>query len=215
MPNALNVAWETIRDWWHGMVGLAALNLIWLGMSLTVLLLPPATAGLYGATHSLAHGKGARLGDFVDTARRCGWVSLRWALVNLFAGALWAVNYVFYGTAESGFALVIQIALISAGALWLVVQFYVWPFLMEQEQLSLRMALRNALFLTLANPLYSLVLLVISGLVIMLSLTTVLPFAVFTASFLSLLGNRAVIERLTVYGKLPSPAQSINSGDTL
>ena len=166
MQNALNVTWETIRDWWDGMVGLAAINLIWLGLSLTVLLLPPATAGMYSATHSLAHGKGQRLSDFSEAARRYGWVSLRWALVNLLVGGIGVVNYVFYGAAQSGFALVIQLALACAGVLWLAMQFYVWPFLMEQEQQSLHMALRNALFLTLANPLYTLTLLVISGLVV-------------------------------------------------
>jgi uncharacterized membrane protein YesL len=204
VQNALHVAWETIRDWWHGMVGLATLNLLWLGMSLTVVLLPLATAGMYGATHRMAHGKGQHIGDFIDAARRYGWVSLRWALVNLVIGALGAANYVFYGEAHGGFALVIQSVIACAGVIWLGVQFYVWPFLMEQERQSLRMALRNALFLTLANPLYTLVLLVISGLAVIISLTAILPFAVFTASFLSLLGNRAVIERLTVYGKLPA-----------
>jgi len=207
--NALHVTWDTILDWWHGMVGLAVLNLLWLGMSLTVVLLPLATAGMYGATHRMAHGKGQHIGDFVDAARCYGWLSLRWALVNVVVGALWAVNYVFYGTV----ALVIQLLLAGAGVLWLAVQFYVWPFLMEQEQQNLRMALRNALFLALANPLYTLVLLALSGLVLALSLLAILPFAVFTASFLSLLGNRAVIERLRVYGKLP--AQPLNSGDPL
>ena len=38
MQNALAVTWETVRDWWNGMVGLATLNLLWLGLCLTVIL---------------------------------------------------------------------------------------------------------------------------------------------------------------------------------
>ena len=55
MQNALAVTWETVRDWWNGMVGLATLNLLWLGLCLTVILGPPATAGMYAVTNSIAH----------------------------------------------------------------------------------------------------------------------------------------------------------------
>lgn len=215
MQNALRVTWETLLDWWNSMVGLATMNLIWLGLSLTVVLFPPATAGIYSVTHSMAHGKGHHAGEFFDAARRYAWISLRWALANLVVGAVFAVNFVFYGTLNKGWTLIIQVILAGVGIVWLAAQLYVWPFLMEQEQKRLRVALRNALFLTLANPLYSLVLLAVSGLVIVISLGAVLPFAVFTVSFLSLLGNRAVVERLTAYGKLPAPVHSLDFGDKL
>jgi len=210
---ALAVIWETLRDWWDSMVGLATFNLLWLGLSLTVILCPPATAGLYAVTNSLAHGKGQRLDDFVAAARRYAWVSWRWALINLALGALLAVNFAFYGSLEGMAAFLIQAALVSAGGVWLVMQFYVWPFLMEQEQKRLRTALRNALFLALANPLYTLTLLVVSGLAIVFSLVAILPLGFFTMSFLALLGNRAVVERLTHYGKLPAMDTAFTSGD--
>ncbi len=213
MQAALAVIWETLRDWWDSMVGLATFNLLWLGLSLTVILCPPATAGLYAVTNSLAHGKGQRLDDFVAAARRYAWVSWRWALINLALGALLAVNFAFYGSLEGMAAFLIQAALVSAGGVWLVMQFYVWPFLMEQEQKRLRTALRNALFLALANPLYTLTLLVVSGLAIVFSLVAILPLGFFTMSFLALLGNRAVVERLTHYGKLPAMDTAFTSGD--
>jgi hypothetical protein len=84
-------------------------------------------------------------------------------------------------------------------------QIYTVPFLIEQEDKRLRLALRNAAFLALATPIYTLTLLVAIGLIIVFSLMTILPLAVFTMSFLALLANRAVIERLSTFGKLPSP----------
>ncbi len=215
MQQALLVIWETLRDWWDSMVGLATFNLVWLGLSLTVILCPPATAGLYAVTNSLAHGKGQRLDDFVTAARRYAWVSWRWALTNLALGALLAVNFVFYGSLESTAAFLIQAALVSAGGVWLVMQFYVWPFLIEQEQKRLRTALRNALFLALANPLYTLLLLIVAVVSLVFSLVAILPLGFFTMSFLALLGNRAVVERLTHYGKLPAADISHTSGDDL
>lgn len=215
MQAALAVIWETLRDWWDSMVGLATFNLLWLGVSLTVILCPPATAGLYAVTNSLAHGKGQRLDDFVAAARRYAWVSWRWALLNLALGALLVVNFAFYGSLEGTAAFLIQAALVSVSGVWLVMQFYVWPFLIEQEQKHLRTALRNALFLALANPLYTLILLVVSGLAIVFSLVAILPLGFFTTSFLALLGNRAVVERLTHYGKLPAMDTASTSGDDL
>lgn len=213
MTRALGVIWESLRDWWDGMVGLSTFNVVWLGLSLTVLLCPPATAGLYAVTNSLAHGKGQRLSDFVEAARAYAWVSWRWALVNLVVGVLLAVNFVFYGSISGSGAFLIQVALTITGALWLVMQFYVWPFLIEQEQKRLRTALRNALLLTLAAPLYTLVLLVAAGLILAFSLVAILPLGFFTMGFLALLGNRAVVERLTHYGKLPAADIASTSGE--
>ena len=62
-------------------------------------------------------------------------------------------------------------------------QLYVWPLLDRAGAKHLRIALRNALLLTLANPLYTLVPLIVAGLVIAFSLVAILPLGVFTLSF--------------------------------
>jgi len=204
--DALRITWITLQDWWNGMVGLASLNLLWLGLSLTGVLLPPATLGMYAVTNSIAHGKGQHLDDFLQAVRSYLWISLRWALVNLLVGGVLFVNLTFYGAADSPITMAIQLILLGFSLLWIAMQFYIPPFLIEQEDKRLRLALRNAAFLALATPIYTLTLLFIAALVITLSLAAILPVAVFTMGFLSLLGNRATIERLSTFGKLPSPS---------
>jgi hypothetical protein len=208
MRAALDVFWETARDWYNGMVGLAVLNFVWLTLSLTVILLPPATAGLAVITHSLAHGTGAHFSDFWPGMQRYAWLSYRWALVNAAAVVIFAVCFSFYGAAGGVLGVLLQMLFVSAGLVWLATQFYVWPFLMEQEDKRLRLALKNALFLTLANPVYTFTLLGTAALGLVLSVITILPIAVFATSFISLLGSRAVLERLTTYGKLPGLVES-------
>ena len=205
MRAALDVFWETVRDWYNGMVGLAVINFVWLMLSLTVILLPPATAGMVVITNSIAHGTGAHFSDLWPGMRRYAWVSYRWALVNIAAGVIFAVGFSFYGTAGWVF---IQTLFAAAGLVWIAAQFYVWPFLIEQEHQRLRLALKNALFLTLANPVYTFILLSMAALALVISLVTILPVAIFATSFISLLGSRAVIERLTTYGKLPGFVES-------
>ena len=208
MRAALDVFWETVRDWYNGMLGLAVMNLTWLLCSLTLILLPPATAGMVTITNSIAHGTGAHFSDFWPGMRRYAWVSYRWALVNITAAVIFVVCFSFYGAAGGALSVLIQAFFAAAALMWIAVQFYVWPFLIEQESIRLRIALKNALFLTLANPAYTFVLLSMTVLALVISLITILPIAVFATSFISLLGSRAVIERLTAYGKLPGVVAS-------
>ncbi|NLF79403.1 MAG: hypothetical protein GX573_27230 [Chloroflexi bacterium] len=204
------VVWNTVRDWYNGMVGLAAMNFVWLMLSLTVVLLPPATAGMYVVTHSIAHGTGAHFSDYGSGMRRYAWLSYHWALVTVSTGTVWGVCFRFYGAVASDFGGVVQAVLAAVGLVGLAVQFYVWPFLIVQDEKRLGLALKNALFLTLANPVYTLILLGTVALALIFSLIAILPLAVFAVSFISLLGSRAVVERLTTYGKLPG---FIPSGD--
>jgi hypothetical protein len=201
MRAALDVFWETVRDWYNGMVGLAVMNFAWLLCSLTVILLPPATAGIATVTNSIAHGTGAHFSDLWPGMRRYAWVSYRWALVNVVTATIFVVCVRFYGAAGGALGVFLQALFAAAGLVWIAVQFYVWPFLIEQEEKHLRIALKNALFLTLANPAYTFILLSMAALALVISLFTMLPVAVFLTSFVTLLGSRAVIERLTAYGK--------------
>ena len=204
LREASGIVWATIRDWYHCMIGLAALNLLWIILSLTLVLLPPATAGMYAITHSIAQGKGQQWNLFWDTVRRYGWISARWAALNVVVVAVLIVNFSFYGAIESTLGSVLQIVIAIGGLLWIATQFYFWPFMLTQEQKQVRVALKNALFLTLADPLYTSVMLSTAALAAVISIILVLPVAIFTLSFIALLANQAVIERLTTYGKWPA-----------
>ncbi|MCI0710861.1 MAG: DUF624 domain-containing protein [Chloroflexi bacterium] len=204
MQAAFEVIRRTAADCWNSFVGLAVTNALWLAASLTIILLPPATAGLYSTTNSLVRGKGQRLDTFLDGAREYWWLSIQWALVNIVVLVVLFVNVYFYGQIAAGALANTLLFFVSAlGLLWVTMQFYIWPVLMVQEQKKMRIAMKNALFLSLASPLYNLVLLLVGGIVVSLSIMMLLPLAVFTFSFLAMLGNHAVVERLTTFNKLP------------
>jgi hypothetical protein len=202
MRQALDVFWQASRDWWNSMVGLASLNLLWLVISLTVVLFPPATAGMHGVTYSIARGKGQHIEDFWGAARRYAALSWLWAGANLLVIVIVYADVVFYNVVGGIFGLALQVVLIGLGLLWMAMQFYFWPFMMVQEDKRFWLALRNAAFLALGAPLYTLLMVTIAGLILIVSGLIIVPFAVFTLSFISLLGNHAVVERLSTYGKL-------------
>ncbi|NDJ77611.1 MAG: hypothetical protein GYB65_15275 [Chloroflexi bacterium] len=208
MNEALDVFWQTVRDWWNSAVGLVSLNVLWLVVSLTVVLLPPATAGVYGVTHSIAQGTGQRTSDFVETARRYFGLSWVWALANLLVTAIIYADVAFYATSGGGFGLVMQWLLIVLGLFWTAMQVYFWPFLLVQERKNPFLAWKNAAYLSLGAPVYTLIIAFAAGAIVVISGLLIIPLALFSLSFVSLLGNRAVLERLTAYGKLSGLAQS-------
>jgi hypothetical protein len=71
---------------------------------------------------------------------------------------------------------------------------------MEQEQKRLRSALRNGLFTALAAPGYTLVVVGLTVLTIALSVGFVFPLFFGAPCLIAVLGNRAVLERLEVFG---------------
>lgn len=215
MQAALSVYWQSLRDWYNGMISFVALNGLWFGAALTIVLLAPATAGIHAVAYSAARGTGQHVDDFVQGARRDVWLSFRWLLVNVLVGVVFAVNLWYYGAASGLVPQLILITLITLGLLWLAMQLYVWPFLLVQEDRRLRVALRNAAFLALATPIYTLTLLVGAALAFVLSPATIAPLALFLTSFLALLGNRAVLDRLNAFGKLPGAAPTSTDGDHL
>ena len=82
---------------------------------------------------------------------------------------------------------------------WLLVQFYALPYLMEQERRSLFLALRNGLFSLLAFPGYTLILGGLALVVGVLSLRFVVPAVLGAFGLVALLGTWAVRERLETY----------------
>lgn len=212
MPASLRVIWRALGTWWDDWIQLVVVNLVWAALCLTVVLAPPATFGLYAVTHALRQGRSRGVGPLLEGVRRYFWISWAWALLNLAAGTLLWVSYAFYS----------QIAAVWAGALtgltitmtvtWMVTQFYTLPFYMEQEQSSLRLALRNGLFMALAAPAYSLVVAGVAAVILVGGTLLVGPLLLGGPCLVAVLGHCAVHERLVAYGKrAPEDALEENS----
>jgi uncharacterized membrane protein YesL len=191
---------QTLRDWWDEWLNMLVVGMAWFLCWMTVLLGPPATLGLYHVTHALAHGESLGLSGLLAGGRRYflkGWL---WALVNLAASILLLANFVFYGQFDAVWGGLLQGLFAGMGALWWVVQFYALPYLMEQEQQQLRLALRNGLLTVLASPGYTLVIVGVAALISVLSLVLVLPVFLGAPGLVALLGTRAVLERIETFG---------------
>jgi uncharacterized membrane protein YesL len=199
LPVPLQVVGRALRDWWDDWVNMAVLNLLLALAWLTIILGPPATFGLYYVTNRLAHGQSLGPQGLIEGGRRYFIASWRWMLLNLAVAVLLGVSYVFYASLPAAWANFIQAAFILLAASWLIVQFYALPYLMEQEEQRVGLALRNAVFTALAAPGYTLVVVGVAALIAALSIGTVAFLFLGGPCLLAALGNRAVIERLETY----------------
>jgi len=200
LPAPFQVILQSLRDWWDEWLNMLVIGVVWFVCLLTVLLGPPAILGLYHVTHALAHGESLGVSGLIAGGRRYflkGWL---WALVNLVAAILLFANLLFYGQIDAVWSRFVQGLFLGLSVLWLVVQFYALPYLMEQEQQQVRLALRNGLLTVLASPGYTLVVVGVAALISLLSLLLVIPLFLGAPGLVALLGSRAVLERIETYG---------------
>jgi len=103
------------------------------------------------------------------------------------------------GLSSADYVVFIQGFFLMLLFLWAFVLLYAFPLVLEQEQSSLRLALRNALVMFATNQSFSITLFGLALLAALLSSLLVAPWGIITLVFLALLGNHAVLDRLEAY----------------
>lgn len=199
LPVPLRVVVQALSDWWDDWVSMALISLLWLLSWVTIVLGPPATFGLYYVTNQLIRGRSLGVRGFLEGVRRYLLKSWLWMLLNLVVAVVSVVNIWFYGQLDADWAAIVQVFPLLLGLTWLVVQFYALPYLMEQEEESLKLALRNGLFTLLAAPGYTAVVAGLAAMIVVLSVWLVAPVFLGVPCLIAALGNRAVRERLETY----------------
>jgi uncharacterized membrane protein YesL len=192
----LTVVRLALRDWWRDWLSLTVLNLVWMLAWVTVLLGPPATLAVYDYLRRHIEGDAMTPGEVWGSVRAHALKGWLWALLNLALALGVLVNLGFYGGFDALWARGLELLTLMLTGLWLVLQFYALPYLMVQERRSLRLAYRNALFTTLASPLYSLLLTLTAGLLLTVSVRFVALLFLAVPVLVALLGTHAVRERL-------------------
>jgi uncharacterized membrane protein YesL len=198
MKNALRVVRSAIVDLWDSVFLVVFCSLVWLFLFLLVIPGPPATLALFDMADRIARRE--HLLEFRDYLRAVGQrfgLGWRWAAVNIPVVALLLIDIsvVPRMVSPSG-AILLQWFFIFALALWLVTNWYALAFLFQQKEPSLRQALRNGAVLLLQNPLFTLVLAVITAVLIGLSLVLIIVNLLFGPMLVALISTHAVLDRL-------------------
>ncbi len=212
MGTAFRVFWAALKDYYEEMFRLVGANLLWLVLAIPVVTLPPATAGMFYLTNQIAHHKTVELGMFFEGFKKYFFKSWLLTLLNVAVLAIFYMNFTFYGQRVGGqWGSILQGLFVGLAVMWCLIQLYVFPMLLEQEEPRLRLALRNAAFMAFASPIATLVLGVLLAVTTLASLVLALPFAVALMAVVGLAANEAVLILLVQFG-IRKPAEEVAEG---
>jgi hypothetical protein len=200
-PASLRTIGRGVVEWWDAWLDFEVITLVWFFAQLTIVLGPPATFGLYYVANVMAReGEALGVKGMIQGARMYFGKALLWGLFNWLALILGGVNIMFYYQVGTGWGLAAEFLVLSLVALWLVTQFYAVAFFMEQTNQSVFLALRNGLYMTLASPFYTLILMVVVLVLIGISGAFVIPLFLGSPALIAVLGTRALFDRLIALG---------------
>jgi uncharacterized membrane protein YesL len=152
----------------------------------------PASAGIHLWANRLVKEERVEFALFWEGARTYLGKSLLLFLISTVGLFLLIANALFYLRSDLTALRIFGIIWLYGIVLWMSMQLYMMPLLVEQDDKRLRLVLRNALFLTMANIVPSLILLVVLTVLVILSLGLTLLIALLTGSVVGLIEARAL-----------------------
>jgi uncharacterized membrane protein YesL len=183
-------AW--LVEGFHNFFDILLANVLWALFTFPILTAPPAAAGLYFVANQLAHDRPVTWRSFFEGFRQYFWVSWRWALINLLVLAILISNIIFYTEMEGDIFFWVRAIFIALVLIWLLVQTYTFPLLIEQTEARVLLALRNSVGLFAFNPKYALGVAMVILLLAYLTTFFVWPaWLLFTAGISAYLASRA------------------------
>lgn len=206
MNHGFRVLGRSLNDLFQDIGPLIVANLLWLALSLPLITAPAALAGLYYFVDLAVRGQDPRITSFFTGFWR--YFAQSWALSALNFGilAVLLVNFVFYLGQAKEWMRIIAIPMFYLLLLWLCVQTYLFPLMLQSKRTMNPVPLfKAALRLTMAEPIYSGVIVLAVLAWIALNVALAGPILVLTTAGVAVIHTRAT---LTALGREPEPLKS-------
>lgn len=169
-------------------------------------LLPsPALVGMFGLARELAKGEGISWSHFWQTTRQYWLRSLALYVISLVGTLLIISSMIFYLSSDNQVLTFVGYAWMYVIILWLMMQMYLLPLLLEQERGTIFPVYRNALIVAAAKPILTLGILVVNVLLLIAGYFTVIGLPLVVMPAIACLCGHAV--RFAVYGKPKTPGE--------
>ncbi|GAB4445528.1 MAG: hypothetical protein OHK0015_47910 [Chloroflexi bacterium OHK40] len=166
---------------------LAASAIVLLG----VLPAGPATIALALVAHRITDGRATSVGDYFRAMRQHA--RLGWLLTGLGVGGLLVIllNFGFYLGVNNIFGGLMLGLWLYLLIFWLGLMLYAFPLAFLQEEPGLRMIARNAFLMTVGRPVFTVITLLLMGILLLISAYLLVPALFITIAFLSVWSSRA------------------------
>jgi uncharacterized membrane protein YesL len=224
--NPFAILWKSVVDVYDNLFPMVGMNLLWLLGSIPVVVvvtgvlillqLPstiafsvallfavlapsPASVGVHTYANHLVKEDRVEFELFWSGLRSLWSRSLALLAIGVAGAALLGVNLYFYLTNGTQILRYLAILWLYGLILWTMMLLYMNPLLVEQENKSLKLIVRNAFVLCLDNLIPSVVILVVLLALSVVSIGITLLVALLTGSFVAVVETRAVVTYLEKY----------------
>jgi uncharacterized membrane protein YesL len=176
-----------------------------------------ALFGLYTVCDRTANGFAISWEHYFSFFKKGFWKAWLFVAFSNTITLLIILNFIWYPQSFSGEWVAWVMGLWLAAALfWTAIQFYAIPFYIEQEDKSFRIALKNAALIAGANPLFTLLLLVVSVALMGLCITFIPPlFVIGGLIFWTLPGTEGAVNRIEAFRKRMEQEEAKKKGTPL
>ena len=161
-----------------------------------------ALFGLYSVSNRIANGFAISWEYYFTQFRQNIFKAWRYFAFSIVVTFLIVINFLWYPQSfpQQDWVGWVMGAWLAALFFWTAIQFYVFPFYIEQENKSWRIALKNAALVAGANPIFTLVLFVVAAALTIFSMVVVPPlFVLLGLVFWVMIGTQAIINRVAKY----------------
>ena len=180
--------YRVTTDIYNWLLPLLVINILWTLLSLTFVLLPPATVALYEIAYLASTGEGPRVARYVIAVRR--WVLKSWlwgaVLTFVLVASFIAVNL--YASLESALGLMLTVITMVIIVFGWMIQFYFWPYVVLQTKVDFRQAAHNATFTILGDPLWAFFNAGLALVVLIVGIIFIAPLIFIVPVFMAFLG---------------------------
>ena len=159
---------RALRLYWDELFLLGLLGACWMLLGLFVLPFAPVMVGLFYVTNQVAHGNAISFKLAFQAAWRFLSRSLIWGVINALAGLFIWADLSYYQQLNGDLGIASQTLVILLTLAWSVIQVFVLGWLVELGPKSLRSAFRQAFVMTITQPLFVVVLLIVLALLALL-----------------------------------------------
>ena len=202
MKQVFRIFWEALKDFWDELFLLALMNIVTVLLVIPIVTFPPALAGLWNVANRVAEGRSIHWSDYFEGFRRYFWKAWGLALLNILVVVIVPINIRFYTPDIAPFEISPLLStwlrglFVAITLLWTIIQMYPMALLLEQEDQRLRVALRNAAVLFIANPGFTIVLALLLLILAVVSVFLPVLWVLVTMAFFAVVCNKAVLHLL-------------------
>lgn len=210
MIRALRLLRASFSAWYYDVFVLIGANVVWLALSLLILPIGPATAGLFYVCNEVAKGEPISFSMFWAGMKRYGVLSVKLAAVLIIITVLLIVNVSFYFELRTSVGQVLGFIFTYLIVFWAFLLNYPFALLVQMERPSVLRILRNSALLTLDNIRLTVSLSLVTLLLMFLSIFPLgfVPYLVGLFALLAIFQCKALALLMEKYEQKPQAAAS-------